>query len=144
MEEITPSSTLTRSQGGHAGQWAEIQYEALVSTVPLDLTLNWLGQANWATELSHRYGYGSHLNLARGRIHLTPPPDSMLQLMHLMCCAAHRTFWASACVAVVPMASNAGCTIRRRTAPSTGQQSSHTMHPRTALRQTARFPPSAW
>lgn len=33
---------------------AKIQYEALVSTMPLDLTLAWLGQPKWADELSHR------------------------------------------------------------------------------------------
>ena len=32
----------------------KIQYEALVSTMPLDLTLHWLGQPKWAEELSHR------------------------------------------------------------------------------------------
>ncbi len=32
----------------------KIQYEALVSTMPLDLTLHWLGQPKWADELSHR------------------------------------------------------------------------------------------
>ena len=32
----------------------KIQYEALLSTMPLDLTLQWLGQQKWAAELSHR------------------------------------------------------------------------------------------
>ena len=33
----------------------KIQYEALVSTMPLDLTLHRLGQPKWAEELSHRW-----------------------------------------------------------------------------------------
>ncbi len=32
----------------------KVQYEALVSTMPLDLTLHWLGQTQLADELSHR------------------------------------------------------------------------------------------
>ena len=32
----------------------EIQYDALVSTMPLDTTLRWLGQPQWAATLSHR------------------------------------------------------------------------------------------
>ncbi len=34
----------------------KIQYEALLSTMPLDVTLQWLGQPRWADELSHRRG----------------------------------------------------------------------------------------
>ena len=33
----------------------KIRYEALLSTMPLDLTLQWLGQQKWADELSHRW-----------------------------------------------------------------------------------------
>ena len=32
----------------------EIQYDALVTTQPLDITLRWLGQPEWADTLSHR------------------------------------------------------------------------------------------
>ena len=31
-----------------------IQYDALISTIPLDITLRWLGQPKWADTLSHR------------------------------------------------------------------------------------------
>ena len=33
---------------------AEIQYDALINTAPLDITLRWLGQPKWADTLSHR------------------------------------------------------------------------------------------
>ena len=33
---------------------AEVAYEALVTTQPLDTTLRWLGQPKWADALSHR------------------------------------------------------------------------------------------
>ena len=33
----------------------KIQYDALLSTIPLDITLNWLGQPKLADTLSHRY-----------------------------------------------------------------------------------------
>lgn len=36
-----------------------IQYDALVSTMPLDITLRWLGQPDWADTLSHRWGHHS-------------------------------------------------------------------------------------
>jgi len=32
----------------------KIQYDALVSTMPLDLMLRWLDRPKWAEELSHR------------------------------------------------------------------------------------------
>jgi protoporphyrinogen oxidase len=32
----------------------EIQYDALITTAPLDITLRWLGQPKWADTLSHR------------------------------------------------------------------------------------------
>ena len=35
---------------------AEIAYDALVTTQPLDATLTWLGKAEWAHRLSHRCG----------------------------------------------------------------------------------------
>ena len=31
-----------------------IQYDALITTTPLDITLSWLGQKEWATTLEHR------------------------------------------------------------------------------------------
>jgi hypothetical protein len=31
-----------------------LQYEALLSTMPLDLTLQTLGKSDWASELTHR------------------------------------------------------------------------------------------
>ena len=33
----------------------EIQYDALITTAPLDITLRWLGQPGWAATLSHRH-----------------------------------------------------------------------------------------
>ena len=38
-----------------------IQYDALVSTMPLDITLRWLGQPDWADTLSHRWATTQHL-----------------------------------------------------------------------------------
>ncbi len=38
-----------------------IQYDALVSTMPLDITLRWLGQPDWADTLSHRWATPQHL-----------------------------------------------------------------------------------
>lgn len=32
-----------------------IQYDALISTMPLDITLTWLGKKQWADGLTHRY-----------------------------------------------------------------------------------------
>ena len=32
----------------------QLQYDSLVSTVPLDLTLQWMGQQEWASDLTHR------------------------------------------------------------------------------------------
>lgn len=31
-----------------------LQYDSLISTMPLDLTLQWLGKGDWADELTHR------------------------------------------------------------------------------------------
>lgn len=39
----------------------KIRYEALLSTMPLDLTLQWLGQQKWAAELSHRCAPCAHV-----------------------------------------------------------------------------------
>lgn len=33
-----------------------LQYDNLISTMPLDLTLQWLGKSDWAEELTHRCG----------------------------------------------------------------------------------------
>ncbi len=33
----------------------KIQYDALISTMPLDITLTWLGKKEWADGLTHRY-----------------------------------------------------------------------------------------
>jgi protoporphyrinogen oxidase len=33
----------------------KIQYDALISTMPLDITLTWLGKKDWANGLTHRY-----------------------------------------------------------------------------------------
>ena len=32
-----------------------IHYDALISTMPLDVTLTWLGKKQWADGLTHRY-----------------------------------------------------------------------------------------
>lgn len=32
-----------------------IEYEALITTMPLDITLTWLGKKEWADTLTHRY-----------------------------------------------------------------------------------------
>ncbi len=32
----------------------QLQYESLITTVPLDITLRWLGQPEWADGLTHR------------------------------------------------------------------------------------------
>lgn len=32
----------------------KIQYDALISTMPLDITLTWLGKKQWADGLTHR------------------------------------------------------------------------------------------
>ena len=32
----------------------KIQYDALISTLPLDFTLNWTGKKEWADGLTHR------------------------------------------------------------------------------------------
>lgn len=31
-----------------------IEYEALITTMPLDITLTWLGKKEWANTLTHR------------------------------------------------------------------------------------------
>lgn len=31
-----------------------IQYDAMITTTPLDLTLSWLGKQEWADRLEHR------------------------------------------------------------------------------------------
>lgn len=33
---------------------SQLQYESLLTTMPLDLTLQWLGKSDWAAELTHR------------------------------------------------------------------------------------------
>ena len=35
----------------------KIQYDALISTMPLDITLTWLGKKDWADGLTHRYSH---------------------------------------------------------------------------------------
>ena len=40
---------------------ARIQYNALLSTMPLDLTLHKLGEAKWANELSYRLALNQYL-----------------------------------------------------------------------------------
>jgi hypothetical protein len=32
----------------------KLQYESLISTMPLDITLTWLGKKDWADGLTHR------------------------------------------------------------------------------------------
>ena len=38
----------------HFSNGQQIQYDALISTAPLDLTLTWLGQKSVADRLEHR------------------------------------------------------------------------------------------
>ncbi len=52
LDKDTKVATLANGQS--------IQYDALVSTMPLDITLRWLGQPEWADTLSHRWGTGHH------------------------------------------------------------------------------------
>ncbi len=33
---------------------SQLQYGSLLTTMPLDLTLQWLGKPDWADELTHR------------------------------------------------------------------------------------------
>ena len=42
------SKTLTLPDG------RKLQYESLISTMPLDITLTWLGKKDWADGLTHR------------------------------------------------------------------------------------------
>lgn len=53
-EEYTVVSLDKEAKVATLANGLKIQYEALVSTMPLDLTLHWLGQPKWADELSHR------------------------------------------------------------------------------------------
>lgn len=34
---------------------SQLHYESLLTTMPLDLTLQWLGKPDWADELTHRW-----------------------------------------------------------------------------------------
>ena len=45
-----------------------IQYDALISTLPLDITLNWLGQEEWAKGLTRRWGPPAHCIMERACI----------------------------------------------------------------------------
>lgn len=53
-EDYTVTGLDRKAKVATLASGAKIQYEALVSTMPLDLTLVWLGQPKWADELSHR------------------------------------------------------------------------------------------
>lgn len=44
---------LTLLHPGCAAACPQVAYDALISTVPLDITLRWLGQAEWADGLQH-------------------------------------------------------------------------------------------
>ena len=48
MELDAASKTLTLASGD------KVQYQSLISTMPLDLTLTWLGKKDWADGLTHR------------------------------------------------------------------------------------------
>lgn len=43
---------------------SQLQYESLLTTMPLDLTLRWLGKPDWADELTHRWGDKTYRFLA--------------------------------------------------------------------------------
>ncbi len=42
------AKTLTLTDG------RKLQYDSLISTMPLDITLTWLGKKDWADGLTHR------------------------------------------------------------------------------------------
>ena len=42
------TKTLTLTDG------RKLQYDSLISTMPLDITLTWLGKKDWADGLTHR------------------------------------------------------------------------------------------
>ncbi len=44
------SKTVTLADG------STLQYDALITTMPLDITLAWLGKKEWADTLTHRCG----------------------------------------------------------------------------------------
>ena len=55
----------------------KIQYDALISTMPLDITLTWLDKKQWADGLTHRYHTTSGENNAQQRLcHLSTHPSS--------------------------------------------------------------------
>jgi len=59
-EEYTVAGIDKEAKVATLANGMKIQYEALVSTMPLDLTLHWLGQPEWAEELSHRLATSPH------------------------------------------------------------------------------------
>jgi protoporphyrinogen oxidase len=62
----------------------QIAYDALISTIPLDTTLRWLGKSEWADGLthssSHIVGIGEHPSL----------PSVCLGLLLNMCSPSHE------------------------------------------------------
>jgi hypothetical protein len=52
----------------------QIAYDALISTIPLDVTLRWLGQPEWADGLQHS---SSHIIGIGGALPPSPPPGTI-------------------------------------------------------------------
>lgn len=55
MANLDKEAKVATLANGHS-----IQYDALVSTMPLDITLRWLGKPEWADTLSHRHACAEH------------------------------------------------------------------------------------
>ena len=49
MVSLDKDKQIVTLKSGH-----KIQYDALITTTPLDITLSWLGQKEWANTLEHR------------------------------------------------------------------------------------------
>ena len=67
----------------------KIQYDALISTMPLDITLTWLGKKDWADGLTHRYTHGYPGSTLQSHTVQTPGGHcSVLNRTWLLHCAA--------------------------------------------------------
>lgn len=75
-----------------------IHYDALISTMPLDITLTWLGKKQWADGLTHRYVVLS--------MHMIARPTVLIQLFAVNCDLQHTGCclqYAQSCIKYRPL-----------------------------------------
>jgi len=91
-EEYTVAGIDKEAKVATLANGMKIQYEALVSTMPLDLTLHWLGQPEWAEELSHRSAISPHHCSAKDDyLHAHPSLDQSSSLKLQWLSHSHQT-----------------------------------------------------